>query len=1140
MQFPAFGKGLVMPNSNGPNRPHQFYRIMRLSTILLLLGCLQASAAGFSQTITYSGKGVSLDKVFTVIEEQTGFLVAANAQLVRSAKPVTIEALNEPLEKFLKRLFAGQTFGYSIRNKTIFITSRDKEEILVPPVQEKKARPISGIVHDGDGKPLEGATITIKGTNSSALTNAKGVFAIEAGQGDVIVISYVGFDPQIIKVTAKMIEEGTVGLLKISPKMSAMEESIVVAYGKTTQRANTGAISVVKGEQIRDLPNMSFDKSLQGLVPGLVITKGSGQPGGAPSNFLLRGIATGGDPSANGNPIVRNPLIIIDGVPISTAPSMYNPNLIDDYVSIGNPLAHLNPAEIETISVLKDASAIALYGSRASNGVILVTTKKGKAGKVRFSFSHRMDIANRENNEVTMLNQQQYIDLFVETFLNSNPDSTREQVIAKLKREFPTRSDGSFYPESNWINAISDNSALTNSTNFAISGGSDRTSFYINLEHSNQNGVIKKSGFSRSSLRINFEGRPSSWFKYGLNTGLYYTKQDFPDNSILRDAQFMSPLNPIYDEAGNMIYNLKYGYYWDDGTPSASPYAFNRLNIRRNHAYHGVGKANLEASFLKYFTFSSAVGFDFMLNENQNKTYPKLMMDEGFGPSESGRLEQLNMRTSSILVTNSLLFNWHFLRHHSLSVLTAQEAQMNNSNGAMLRMNDLTSNPTREDVAGEAYQQSGKENRLSYFSQLKYGFKDRYFLQGSFRIDGASNFGTANRYGTFWSVSGGYLISEEPVIRKYLPWLNFLKLRGSFGPAGNSAAILDRYRLNQLIQSTFLGKPGVYVIYGGNSGIRWEQTFSWDAGVELQLLNKRLSINADVYNRKTKDFIANLSMPPSGGFDGFDANIGDMKNTGVEISLNARVLQIRDFSWSISANWARNSNKLTKSYYPQTGVRGTINKVGEEFNSYYTPIWAGVDPLTGRPQWLDENKKPTTDYSKSKSEIIGKAQPDGTGAVTNSFNYKGFSLSAMLYFSYGSTISGAANFQNDGLQPYWNQSIAALDHWRKPGDQSVNPRRLFHSGFGGIREDLGTYPSTRFFFDGDYIRLSNVNLGYTFPASMVQRWKIDGLRLFAQATNLALWTRYSGSDPENINAFGGAGILYPQARTYSMGIDLSF
>jgi TonB-linked SusC/RagA family outer membrane protein len=601
----------------------------------------------------------------------------------------------------------------------------------------------------------------------------------------------------------------------------------------------------------------------------------------------------------------------------------------------------------------------------------------------------------------------------------------------------------------------------------------------------------------------------------------------------------MSPLNPIYDEQGKIIYNLKYIYAIDDGTALASPFAMNTLNTLRNQAYHGLGKVYAEAGFLRYFTLTSAAGFDFMLNENKIKNYPQLMISDPWGISSTGKLEQNTRRTTDIVFTNSLLFHRPIL-NHSVTLLLGQEVQKNNQTGLSLKMGDISTNPTREDVAGEGFQQSGKQNRLSYFSQLKYAYKNRYYLEASLRADGASNFGTSNRYGTFWSVGGAYLLSEEPFFKNAIPGVNFLKFRGSAGPAGNSAAILDSYRLTELTQGTFLGNPMVRDFVGGNAGVKWEQTFSWNAGVEFRLFNNRLSVTTDIYKRKTKNFIAQVLMASTGGYNEYFANIGDIRNSGLELSVFAQVVQSRNFSWSITANWSRNSNKLTKSYYPETAMGGTINKVGEEYNSYYGPVWNGVNTQTGRPQWLDSSKNFTDDYSRAPFQIMGKAQPDGTGSVIHAFSYKEFSLSAMLYYSYGSTISGRPELQNDGLFPYVNQSIAALNHWRNPGDNSPNPRRLFRSGFGGVREDVGTYPSSRYYFDGDFIRLSNVQLGYRFPALLLKKWHVESLRVFVQASNLALWTKYSGSDPENINAFGGAGVLYPQARTYSLGIDVSF
>ncbi len=459
----------------------------------------------------------------------------------------------------------------------------------------------------------------------------------------------------------------------------------------------------------------------------------------------------------------------------------------------------------------------------------------------------------------------------------------------------------------------------------------------------------------------------------------------------------------------------------------------------------------------------------------------------GLTYSDQGGLDQSNRRTTNLIFTNSLGFNKKFFNEHAVTAFLGQEVQMNNEMNTRLTMADLQNNPTREDVAGEGFQVTGKTNSLSYFSQLKYGFRDKYFLQGSFRVDGSSNFGPSNRYGTFWSLGAAYIVSEESFLKNKLSWLDLLKFRGSLGPAGNSAAIEDSYRLTHMKPDEFLGNPAIILSSGGNAGIRWEKTLNWDLGMELSLLNNRVSIVADVYRKMTKDFIAYVPMPLGTGFDSYQANIGDIKNTGLELAVTARLLNIRNFGWTISANWSRNKNTLTKSYYPETRMGTTINRVGEEYNSFKRATWEGVNKETGRPQWIDEDKNNTSELTNILEQIVGKVQPDGFGGLTNTFSYKNFSVTATLFFTYGSTIWGTSEFQNDGMFPYINQSVAALDHWRKPGDNSPNPRRLFKGAINGIQEDFGTIGSTRYAIDGSYIRFSNLNLDYNFPALLCKK-----------------------------------------------------
>lgn len=1118
--------------------PKRMLLVMKLIIIMLTTCLMQVSAASFGQRLTLVKQNVSLKEVFREIRQQTGYNVLWPSEKLDAAKTVDANFREKQLSEVLDELLKGQSLGYSIDRKTVRIAY--KEPSFLDKVVDAFTPPedAEGVVLDEKGNPLPGATVRVKGTKNVVITDSKGHFyLIRPDYKDKLIISYVGY---IDKEVA--IEENITVRLELK---SAELNEVVVAYGRQQQKSITGAVTVVKGEQIQSLPNRSVDKSLQGMVPGLVVTKGTGQPGSNVSNFVLRGIATGGDPSL-GNP-VRNPLFVIDGIPVTqrSAMKVYNDN--DELTS--NPLAHLNPSDIESISVLKDASAIALYGSKASNGVILVTTKKGKAGRTQYSFRHQTEIANREDNGVKLLNQQQYIDLFVETYQNSFPTATRAEVLDLLKTQFPVQSNGDFYPGVDWVNALSNKNARTSSNELSISGGNEKSNFYMNLENTGQKGVIKKSSFERSSFRLNYEYNPHEWLKYGFNTSLSYNVQEFPTAAALQ-GELMSPLNPIYTENGDLINNYTYGSISYPGTLTPSPYAVLELNINRNRAYRALSKGFIESKFLKYFTISTAVGFDFMLNDLKTKIHPDLAIDGDL--SKGGRLHQQYNKAANIINSNILSFNKIFDELHSVNILAGQEVQIQSTVITDVRGDNFgATNPTLEDAQGQGSETTEKQNQVSYFSQVNYGFKSRYFLTGSIRADGSSQFGENNRFGTYWSAGAAYVVSEEPFFKKLGNWANFMKVRGSFGPAGNSAAINNSYRLNRILLVNFLGNNAlVPPVFGenwpGNPSIKWEETFTWDAGFELRGLNNRMSFIADIYQRKTKNFLAFVPLPNSGGGSSVFTNIGDIKNSGIELSLSATPLQFKSAAWNITANWSRNRNRLTKSFYPELAIGGyLINKVGEEYNSFYLPVWAGVNPVNGRPQWLDASGNPSEDYGEYQT-IVGKSQPDGTGAVTNTFSFKGFSLSAMFYFQYGSKILTGAQtgLVNDGENPYNNQGIRAVNHWRNPGDSSPNPRRLFQGNVAAPGEppifDYGILPSTRYLFNGDFIRLSNVALNYSVPKAWLEKMHLKGLKLYVQGSNLALWTKYSSGDPENINVYGiGGGTLYPQQRTYTLGLNLT-
>jgi TonB-linked SusC/RagA family outer membrane protein len=1103
--------------------------------------------------ITIRQQNVPIQKVFQTIEKQSGYRFFYNETLLQGAVKVTLNLQNVSLQVALEACFRNQPLSYAIVDKTIIVKRRPEQQPTAPVTAAVSlSRPVKIIAVRGkvtsNNVPVAGASIMIKGTDNGASTDKDGIFTLpEVDEDATLVISSVSHAAREVRLNGR-----TFVSIDLSKRTDDLEEAVIVAYNTTTRRMNTGSVAVVKGEDIQNLPSRSIDKSLQGMVPGLLVNNGNGQPGSGVSNFVLRGVATGGQ--ALEGKTFANPLIVIDGIPVYQEPISINDRRPEG-ASYTNPMAQFNPSDIETISVLKDASAVSLYGSKASNGVILITTKKGRAGKPVFSFRHQTDIAQRLKDKIGTLNQDEYLELLYESYRNSNPGITDAQIKSDLISKFPywvnSPGDTSFYPATNWIDEMY-NSASTISNELSMSGGQERSNFYVNIEWTKQDGIEKRTGFDRKSLRFNYENKLTPWLKLGINTGISYSIQNL--GNVLRSQSIMSfsPLNPVKKTNGEYIYNYTLGGNSIlSGVLTANPVAATDLNINRNTSYRGLSKVYGELSVLKYFKLTSTVGVDYMQNEVLDKVHPLLALDAE-STAGVGKIQEQSVRNANLIFTNLMRFDKIWANQHNLGVLIGHEAQVLSNKFLRIERRGLSANPGTDQVyAGGTIQIADglkdKQTLLSYFGQINYSFLSRYLFSASIRTDGSSRFGANNRFGSFWSIGGGWIISAEPFMKSTNRWLNFLKVRGSFGPSGNSSAILYYYKLDRLVLlNNYLNSTAVIPnpnVPFGNPGIRWEQTFSWDAGLEIRMLNERISIMADIYNRKTKDLAGLVDFPLTGGSRHFIRdNIGDLRNKGMELSLTAKLIRTKDFSWNLVANWSRNNSVLLKSLYPLKLISGTnlANEVGRAYNSFYLPVWAGVNPDNGKPTWLDIDGKVTETYSLAARQFVGNAQPDGFGAITSSFNYRGLELSAMFYYQYGNEIwQGGYLLQNDGLYPYANQSKNALDRWQKPGDQALNPRRLLNGMLGSTADD-GTQPSTRFLYKGDFIRFSNLILSYNLPKKVISPLRLTMLKIFVQGHNLATWTKYPGQDPENLNGSGEGDYVYPQQRTFSFGINLYF
>ena len=1109
---------------------------MRLTTVLLLATILHVSASGLAQNITFKQKNASFEQIVKEIRLQTGYNVLVSSNKIKGVEPQDVNFRNTPLLEVLRTTLKDQTLTFEIDDRTVLIKEKEPSfldrvaDALTPPID------ISGLVLDEKGQPLAGVTVRVKGSSKATFTDNSGKFYLAGVDDDVVIeLRMVGYK------TLELPAKGKFGGVRMEVLSKELEE-VVVAYGKTTQQALTGAVTVIKGEQIANLPYRSFDKALQGLVPGLQITQGTGQPGGGVASMVLRGISTGDDASFGGT--FRNPLIVIDGIPVSQEGFTYVQGSGETPTT--NPLAQINPSDIETISILKDAAAIALYGSKASNGVILVTTKTGKTGKTIFTFSHQTGFSSRPESKLEMLNQEEYLQLLYETYKNTprviggiSTPWTDMDILSDLKSKFPTRSDGSFYSAPDWEKELFTRNANTISNNISMSGGNEKNNFYLSFEYTKENGTVPNTGYDRKSMRFNFAGQPSKKLKLGTNTTLSYNIQQTGANGEVELG--MSPLYPVRLEDGNYMFLYPLGL----SSIVVNPVAKAAYNIDKNASYRGLSKFYAELRPIPSIILKSDLGVDYMLAELKQKSDPRFYnVLSGALPS----IKEKDDRRTSVINTNSVSFSRIFRNIHSINLLIAQEARIITAKQLGAEANGTAStSPYYDQLNSSGYTMSritgnsSRETLLSIFGQANYGYENKYFLSGSIRKDGSSSFGDQHQWGTYWSAGAGWIVTEEKMIKTHTTsWLDYLKIRGSMGAAGSSGALNSAFRFEGLSLRKFFGNQAVLHSTIGNPNIQWEETFTWDAGLEIKLFNERISLTADLYNKLTKGLIYQTNLPSLTGFQSVPTNIGNMKNSGVELLLVSTLIRNKNFNWNLSANWSTNKNVLVKAYVPLVALSSgyLANEEGRNFNSFYMPVWAGVNPVDGKPQWLDANGGLTSDHlGAAKSEFVGKPQPDGFGTVNNSFSYKGFGLSFMFYYNYGARAYNgtAAQLLSDGAEPYSNQMKQALNYWKASGDIAVNPRRLLNNS-----TDRGFALSTRYLSRGDYIRLQNVNLNYRFPSSLINRWGLNSVNVFLQGNNLALFTPYSGPDPDNASASGNTDRAYPIQRSFSVGLNVSF
>ncbi len=961
---------------------------------------------------------------------------------------------------------------------------------------------VTGKVTDSrDGTGIPGVTVAIKNSNQSTVTTQDGTFSISTSANSTLIFTYVGY---------KTVERAANSNLNVTmvPGENALSEVVVVGYGTRIKRDVTSSISRVTNKDFQNLPLPSFESALQGRAAGVFINQGSGKLGQG-MNIRVRGISS---ISAN-----QQPFIVIDGVPVVTQD-------LGSFTEPNNPLATLNPDDIESIEVLKDAASSAIYGARASNGVILITTKSGKAGKTKVSLGYFTGWSH-PTRKAEFLNAAQYKELFTAAAVNEGYDPADEFAAETGTNDWNSTND------TKWADKGFQNGGISQ-YNLSLTGGDAKTKFLISGSYNDQKGIILANRLNRANGRINLDHTLNNRIKIGTNLSL--VKSDnyrvSSDNAFTNPLQLnaIPPLHALYDADGKLN--------------AATLYPNNLIDIAHsnniNTTYRSISNAYGELNILPGLMFRSQVGLDwYNLQEDQ------YLGRETLDGAPGGQGFNSQVTSTIVTYTNTLNYRKSFANDQDLDLLGGIEYQHGKTTGANVSGKAFPSNRFTK-IASAAIIDAGSSTETafafaSYFARGNYKFKNKYLLGASFRVDGSSRFGKENRYGAFPAISAGWIISEENFL-KSSDALSFLKLRASLGRTGN-AEIGNFSSLTLYSASAYADIAGLIATQIGVPKLGWERTDQFDIGLDFGLLKNRISGEIDYFKKNTQDLLLNIPLPATNGFTSLTKNIGSMENKGWEFVVNANALT-GDFKWTISANVSTYRNKVTKLVAPVPPGSRTLGRlaVGQPYGQFYGRKYMGVDPNNGDALYMTADGKTTNTYSLAVDTILGNPNPDYYGGFNNRFSYKGFDLDIQSQFVKGADLYNIAGFFQSVNGDYFdNQTVDQMAYWKKPGDVTNIPQPRLYAGNGGSK-------SSRWVQDGSYFRIKSVNLGYNLPRALVTRARIESARIYVAGTNLLTRTKYKGYDPEvntsytgNIN-LGHDFYTPPQSRTISVGVNLGF
>ncbi len=973
---------------------------------------------------------------------------------------------------------------------------------------EAQVKTITGTVTSSeDGVGIPGVSVSVKGTTIGTVSNIDGGYSLDVpSDAKILVFSFVGMKTQEVAIGNQTSVD-----VSLSPETIGVDEVIVTAYGITSREAKTGAVGTVSGGQIAEAPVVSVDKALNGKIAGVSVTSNSGQPG-AHSDIRIRGTS-----SINAG---NNPLWVVDGIPVVTG----NTN---DFLNTGNALASLNPNDIESITVLKDAAAASIYGSRAANGVVLITTKSGKDGKTSFSARAKYGTSWLANdNDFGIMNAQQLLQYQRDAVINAggNPDDPMGTYYRP--KELQSR------PLTNWMDHLTRYGTIQE-YEINATGSNAKGKYYTSLNYNNTDGVFYGVGLDKITGRLNADYKLTNTLESGGRVNLTYQEgMDVPMQSLYYSnpvfaGMMILPWTPAYTEDGKHNVDIT-------ENSRTNPRATAQYDDQWGKSYQLMGNMYLQWKPVNQVTLRTTNAIETVHGEGRRYWSPET--NEGEATLQTTMNKYQRLTTSNTAEYKDVL-----LDEHSVRVLVGQEAMKHS--GAFQFIYAPGVNPdipyVQTGTPGGIEAEQGDETRtlLSFFGMVDYNYADKYFLQTSVRMDGSSLFGSNTQWGTFYSVGLSWNIHNEDFMDGF-SFIDLLKLRGSYGLSGNNN--IAAYRAFGVYSSSaYNGTTGMRPSRPENPNLSWEKNGAWNVGLDFTLF-KNLDGNIDVYKRKTTDMLLDKNVPQTTGFSSNFLNIGSLENKGIELQLDYEILNTRDLVWSVGGNISFNKTKILELgdneeiAYSEDGRLRHI--VGNSLFTFRLFDYAGVDPTNGEALWRDAAGNISNDYSKAAYNYDYSPEPKYTGGFNTNLSWKGLSLGAFFEFKGGNHVLLIEKryLSSDGGQMNNNQLKEALNYWKQPGDTGVNPKPV-----AGNATNSNSFSSTRFLQKGDFLRVKDITLSYSFPTKLVEKAKIGGLKFYVSAQNIFTFHDVDWWDPERgIDGIGYG--IYPMTKAVTAGIDLSF